>query len=905
MGRGTEQPLRNALRGSEALLQLQHGVTRCLVQARGVPAAVRAVLRVVCTTKGWDCGRFFAVDEARGDLVCTETWGRNRAALRAFLRRSRGLRMARGAGLVGRVWRTGRPLWVADVRQDRRIANPLLAASAGILGALVFPVTGAAGILGVITISSREVRRPDPRLLRAMEVVGRQLGQFLHHRRLESALRESEARFRSLAELSADWYWEQDADLRFTHFTGGQGDAAWGGNQRLSLGLRRWEIPRLTPLTCNWEEHRALLQARKPFRGFEYMRLTENGSRRYVSSSGEPVYDTDGGFKGYRGTATDITGRKAAELRIRLEHRVTQHLAQAANPRDGLAAVMRDICESDGWDCGQYFEMDAGATVLHLRDAWSVEDPRVRQFIEDSGTTAWPRGSGVAGRVWDSGEPLWVADVRDAPQASPPERRVIGEMRATFAFPVTLQARTIGVLSIAGRNVREPDEALLGTMRTIGSQLGQFLRRVQMEEALLRFRAGMDASADMILLVDPKRMRYLDVNETVCRTLGYSRDEILAMGPQDILPVAREELQRAYEALIANPASMPGMNSVYRCKDGSSIPFESTRRLLRSGDGVILVVISRDIRKRLETEAALRDSEARFRSLTQLSSDFFWETDISHRLVEIENAPKYGEDARLDPEVAKAPWDIPSLKPDAAGWAAHRAQMEARQPFRNFEYARPGADGRPRHFAVSGEPRTDAEGRFAGYRGVGHEITEIVEARERIAALAYSDALTGLANRASFTPALEHAVRRARRNGAKLAVLYLDLDGFKQVNDSHGHETGDRLLVEVARRLRGALRASDLLARLGGDEFVAVLEDLPAPPAAELVARKLVAEIDRPYPILSGGGTCRVSASVGVSLFPADADSPRELLQRADAAMYRAKQDATDHLRFHAPDAAP
>jgi diguanylate cyclase (GGDEF)-like protein/PAS domain S-box-containing protein len=608
MGRKAERSIRQAklraaLSESEALLRLQHGVTRCLVQAGGVPAAVKAVLRVVCTTKGWDCGRFFAVDDASGELVCTESWSRNSTALREFLRGSRGLRMARGAGLAGRVWQTGRPLWVSDVRKDRRVANPLLAENAGIHGAIVFPVESVAGMLGVIAISSREVRRPDPRLLRALEVVGRQLGEYVRHRRLA-------------------------------------------------------------------EEQR-------------------------------------------------------------------------------------------------------------------------------------------------------------------------------------------------------------------------------------RFRAGMDASADMILLIDPESMRYVDVNETVCRTLGYSRDEILAMGPQDILPVPRDELQRTYQAFIANPTVMHGMNSVYRCKDGTRIPFESTRRLLRSEDGVVIVAISRDIRKRLETEAALRDSEARFRSLTQLSSDFFWETDASHRLVQIENAPKYGESARLDLGTAKAPWDLPSVKPDAAGWAAHRAQMEARQPFRNFEYARLGPDGRPRHYSVSGEPRTDAEGRFAGYRGVGHEITEIVEARERIAALAYSDALTGLANRTSFAPALEHAVRRARRNATNLATMYLDLDGFKQVNDRHGHDTGDRLLVEVAQRLRRALRASDQVARLGGDEFAVVLEDVPGRPAVEFVARKLIAEIGKPYPILADGGACGVTASVGVSLFPTDADSPRELLQHADAAMYRAKQESKNALRFY------
>jgi diguanylate cyclase (GGDEF)-like protein/PAS domain S-box-containing protein len=446
--------------------------------------------------------------------------------------------------------------------------------------------------------------------------------------------------------------------------------------------------------------------------------------------------------------------------------------------------------------------------------------------------------------------------------------------------------------------VRKPEPRLLHALHVVGRQLGEFLRRKRIEQTQLRFRAGMDASADMILLIDHQSMRYVDVNETVCRTLGYTREEMLAMGPQDVLPASREELQRTYEKFIADPGTIHGMNSVYRCRDGSTVPFESTRRLLHSEDGPIIVAISRDIRKRLETEAALRESEARFRSLTQLSSDFFWETDAQHRLIQVEDTSEASA-ARPRAAAGKAPWEVPAVKPDAAGWAAHRARFETRRPFRNFEYALLGADGRPRYYSVSGEPRADAGGRFAGFRGVGHEITDIVEARERIAALAYSDPLTGLANRTGFGPALEHAVRRARRNSTQLAALYLDLDGFKQVNDTYGHETGDRLLIEVAARLRHTLRASDQVARFGGDEFVVVLEDMPGPPEVELVAGKLIAEIARPYGILPDGGACRVTASVGVSLFPADADSPRELLQHADAAMYRAKQHCKNTLRFY------
>jgi diguanylate cyclase (GGDEF)-like protein len=138
-------------------------------------------------------------------------------------------------------------------------------------------------------------------------------------------------------------------------------------------------------------------------------------------------------------------------------------------------------------------------------------------------------------------------------------------------------------------------------------------------------------------------------------------------------------------------------------------------------------------------------------------------------------------------------------------------------------------------------------------------------------------------------PALEQAVQRARRRNAKLAVVFLDLDGFKQINDRFGHDAGDRLLIEVAQRLRASLRASDPVARLGGDEFFVVLEDLGEVAPAERVAQKLLASLMLPYD-LGGGRSAAISASIGISVYPDDAGDAATLVKHADMAMYSAKQ---------------
>jgi diguanylate cyclase (GGDEF)-like protein/PAS domain S-box-containing protein len=307
--------------------------------------------------------------------------------------------------------------------------------------------------------------------------------------------------------------------------------------------------------------------------------------------------------------------------------------------------------------------------------------------------------------------------------------------------------------------------------------------------------------------------------------------------------------------------------------------------------------------QRKHAEELLRASEARFRSLTHLSSDFFWETDAEHHLTSIVHGPSYGSAQLARGMLGKHPWGVASVSPDQAGWAAHMAQLNSHLPFRDFEFARVMPDGGTRHFSVSGEPRFDAEGVFIGYRGVGRDVTEIAIARERIASLAYNDALTGLANRTSLAPALEQAIERTRRNRSKLAGVFMDLDGFKQVNDMHGHAAGDAFLVEVARRLRRGLRASDIVARLGGDEFFVVLEQMQDAPAVERVICKLAAEVLKPYELM-GGVNARCSASLGVSIFPDDAGDAATLMAHADKAMYAAKRAGKNAFCIFTADTA-
>ena len=878
----------------------------------------------------------------------------------------------------------------------------------------------------------------------------------------------AEARFRSVFDLSRGFYWETDAEHRITEVVQGSRYVPTHapGSQ---IGKTRWEIPSTKPDAAGWAAHQATLEAHLPFRDFETARIGPDGAERHFELSGEPVFDAKGRFTGYRGIGRDVTERKRDEELLRLEHTVARCLADTDNASEALKAVIRAVCETENWECGRYFFVDDKAGVLRFSEFWSVPDEAIQYFITGSRGLVFAPGAGLLGKVWQSEQPLWVADIFQDDRATHQVFTLGSGIHGAFAFPVKSEGKTIGVVTFNSRRIREPDARLLQAADAIGSQIGQFLQRKQAEDALReseeRNRSLLMASPDGVWIHRDGIVQY--INDALVTMLGYESAEeivgreIYAMLPPEHREAVRARLERVSKEQQATPLGEFAMLK----RDGAALDVEVASAPFRQKDAVWIITIIRDITERkraeqlqklehtvaraiagaesvsaalkaamravcetenwecaryfrvddeagvlrfaeswnapipeaerfvtgsrnlvygpgvgltgavwqsgkpqwvadvtkdgrasgaglaqetgirgtfmfpvtsegktigvlgffsrrirepdarlLETvhvigsqigqflhrkqaEEALRESEERFRGLTQMSSDFFWESDRAHRVTRLVLGPTVSPLRFQGSPIGRTPWDIPYTKPDAAGWAALEAMMDAHVPFHDFEYARPAANGTMRHFSVSGEPRLAPDGEYAGYRGVGRDITELVEARERIASLAFNDALTGLANRTSLGPALEHAVQLARRHDRMLAIMFVDLDGFKQINDAHGHDTGDRLLIEAASRLRACLRTSDLVARLGGDEFIVLLEDMQDTNQVEAVASKLLAEIGRPYALVAGEES-RVSASIGISMLPDDAGDPSTLMKHADTAMYRAKQCGKNRYRF-------
>jgi diguanylate cyclase (GGDEF)-like protein/PAS domain S-box-containing protein len=577
-----------------------------------------------------------------------------------------------------------------------------------------------------------------------------------------SAQSEQAALLSRLIELSADWVWEHDAQLRFT----------WCPRAHAANALPAppdGPGPTLQPASGDWDAYRALLDTRQPYRDFELLHRAADGTLRHLFLSGTPLFDTLGGWRGYTGVASDRSAERRAERLLRMEHGVTRGLADASTVAHGLALALRALCEHEGWACGEYWVVDAEAQLLRFGGRWDRLPSPTRALFEDAERFEFAPGVGLAGRVWQTQQPLWVADVSTDERMLRKELARAAGLKGALLFPTLAAGEVCGVFAFWSQAIRRPDERLLQAIRIIGSQVGQFVLRKQ-------------------------------------------------------------------------------------------------------------------------AESVLRASESRFRALTALSSDWYWEQDGEGRYTRIEGR---AADA-MGHWIGQRAQDL-GFTPEG-GADVCQAHLAQHLPFRDLVLQRE-SDGEHLALSLSGEPVFDEHGAFAGWRGVARDISERRRAEERIRWLALHDGLSGLPNRSMFGHILAHTIEAARRHERGFSLLFIDLDRFKTINDTLGHEAGDQLLCEVASRLKGALRASDVVARLAGDEFVALLDETDSASAAAAVAHKLLSTLAQPLRL--GKHELRVTASIGIARYPQDGSDEATLLKNADLAMYLAKEAGKNNFQHY------
>ncbi len=407
-----------------------------------------------------------------------------------------------------------------------------------------------------------------------------------------------------------------------------------------------------------------------------------------------------------------------------------------------------------------------------------------------------------------------------------------------------------------------------------------------------KYRTLVDNLPQRIFLKDAES-RYVSCNRYYAEDLGLEPDAIRGRTDYDFFPSELADQYRADDRKVVRSGEGVEVEERY-VSNGKEIFIRTVKSPVRDEQGAVAGVLGIiwDITERRRIEDRLRQSAAVFEStaegviitdgegrITAVNKAFTHITGYSEGEALGRN-PAFLQSGRHDPEFYEAMWDALRERGQWQGEVWNR---------------RKDGDIYPQWMTIS-TVRNDA-GDVVFYVGVFSDITAIKRSQERLNYIAHHDPLTELPNRLLFTDRLEHAIHRARRDGSQLAVLFMDLDRFKNINDSLGHPIGDQLLQAVAQRLRENVREEDTLARLGGDEFTLLMEGIASPKDAAVLARKLLRAFEAPFEVR--GHRLHLGVSIGLSTFPGDGEDAPAVVKNADAAMYRAKESGRNTYQFY------
>jgi diguanylate cyclase (GGDEF)-like protein/PAS domain S-box-containing protein len=422
----------------------------------------------------------------------------------------------------------------------------------------------------------------------------------------------------------------------------------------------------------------------------------------------------------------------------------------------------------------------------------------------------------------------------------------------------------------------------------------------ELKESEERFRATFQQAAVGIAHVAPDG-RWLRVNRKLCEIVGYSREELLQRHFQDITyPDDLTKDLNLMRQVLAGELDHYSMEKRYLRKAGGMVWVSLTVSLVRTPAGLPKYFISvvEDISLRKRTEASLHLSQRAMESsgngilitdCLQPDNPLVYVNPAFERITGYSTDEVLGRNCRF---LLGADHDQPGtfmLRQAVA------EQIEARVVLRNYR-----KDGTLFWNELYVAPVRDKDGTVTHYVGVQNDISEQKIAEENLRHIATHDSLTGLPNRNLLQDRVSQAIGYAERVKRELAVLFIDIDRFKNINDSLGHAVGDALIVVIAQRLRAAVRIVDTVARVGGDEFVVVLTDLHRESDIDKILASLLAAITQP--VAADGHELAVTGSIGISVYPRDGHDVSTLLKNADTAMYRAKDAGRNGYRFYAQE---
>jgi len=827
-------------------------------------------------------------------------------------------------------------------------------------------------------------------------------------RRTEDALRNSEDRFRLIAEAASDWFWETDSALRFTYISErffevtGQPASQVIGKTREQVATRQ-ELDREPE---KWQRHFDDLGSRRSFRDFDYAITRPDGRRVAIRLSGKPRFGADGGFIGYIGAGTDVTQQLAVEesqrqTLLELDAIFThasvgilysrERVIQRCNPRAAeiLGYTQDELAGKPGVyiypTVESYAELGlAAGPLLAAGKSFNTE----RQFRRKDGSLVWCR---IVAKAYDPENTqfgtIWILqDIEEGRHAQEQLQAALREFEAimnnasvgilltceqkmkrhnrkfaemfgfttddVMAQPTRVLFRSDQEYAEVGRAaepllsagkpyqtqmymrrqdgtdlwinvigyVSNPENPAQGTVwlledRTDYKRVDDALRRSldDLEERVaertaellqqLHFQQQLIEAIPGPVFYKDAQARYLGCNSAFEAFIGRPASELIGKTPHDIAP---RELADRYLAADRELFDKPGSQiyeSQVRFANGEMRDVIFHKATFTRPDGTVagLVGLMLDITERKHLEDNLRQAATVFESsaegvaITTPDGAFIAVNRAFTEITGYEQSEVLGRNPRM----------LHSGRQDKAFYREMWASILDTGRWQGEIWnRRKSGEKYPGWLSITAVH--DKQGRLTNYVATFSDITRQKETEEQIQHLAFSDPLTSLPNRRLLVDRLQHALAASSRNKRHGALFFIDLDHFKDLNDTLGHDKGDLLLQQVAYRLVSCVREGDTVARFGGDEFVVMLEDLEeilleASSQADSVGEKILATLNQPYVL--GEAAHHSTPSIGVTVFgDQHSSSVEELLKQADLAMYQAKKSGRNALRFFDPE---
>ncbi|HHH36131.1 MAG TPA: EAL domain-containing protein [Gammaproteobacteria bacterium] len=613
---------------------------------------------------------------------------------------------------------------------------------------------------------------------------------------------------------------------------------------------------------------------------FEEPQTTPDGRRLWLRTSKIPLTDMDGSIIGVLGTYEDITEQKEAEQALKRETAEKERIERA------LVEVANAVSSSTGTE---FFRI----LVQNLHRTLQVDIAFIAAVSKDDPEKMETLALCVDGEILDN----VILDLPGSPcEKTMCEGGYFQPRGVARSFAMASLLSQLGVESYLGTPLHDMEGNVLGT---VGVMCRQPMESRQPAESILQIFANRTSAElqhqraeaeiqDLIRFPNENPSPVLRVQED--GTLLYANrgsSQLLEAWGCSVRDRVPEEVQGWCRAALEDGGALEVDLAYGEC--------EYSFLFAPSVENRYVSIFAHDITERQRTRAEM----SKLSRAVEQTADSIFITNAEGVIEYVNPAFEATTGYHRSEVLGRTPRLFKSGRHDQAFYERMWQTILSGEVYRDIIINR-RKDGTLYYEEKSITPLVDDSGRISHFISTGKDITQRMQVEERLHHLAYHDVLTDLPNRAMFMDRLSHALERRHEDDRKVAVMFLDLDRFKNINDTLGHDSGDRLLQMFSRMLQGCVREGDTVARFGGDEFAVLLEDVPSMEAAATVADKVREALAVPFRV--DGPDLYVTTSIGISMFPDDGDDAVTLLKHADSAMYRAKEMGRNNYQFYAAD---